>query len=65
MENMKLINKEKYMQIKEIILYLFGLSFFYSFEISKILLGFMFVFILIDIFFYNSQYFCNLFIFIN
>lgn len=28
MENTRLMNKKKYMQVKEIILYLFGLSFF-------------------------------------
>ena len=41
-----LISKEKYKQIKEIVLYLFGLSFFYNFDISKIFLSLMILFIL-------------------
>lgn len=59
MENIRLMNKEKYMQIKEIVLYLFGLSFFNNFEISKIFLGFMFVFILIDTFYFKEKLECG------
>ncbi len=59
MENTRLMNKEKYMQVKEIILYLFGLSFFYNFNISKILLGFMFVFLLIDILYFKERLECG------
>lgn len=54
-----LIIKEKYMQIKEIVLYLFGLSFFYNFDISKIFLSLMILFILIDIFYFKEKLECG------
>lgn len=53
------INKEKYMQVKEIILYLFGLSFFTNFDIAKIILQIMAVFLLIDIFYFKEKLECG------
>ena len=56
---MIVFNKEKYMQLKEINLYLFGLSFFYNFDISKIFLNIMFLFIIIDIFYFKEKLECG------
>lgn len=54
-----LVNKEKYIQIKELVLYLFGLSFFYNFDISKVFLGLMIFFLLIDIFYFKEKLECG------
>ena len=59
MENIMIINKKKYNQIKEIVLYLFGLSFFYNFDMSKIFLSLMILFILIDIFYFKEKLECG------
>lgn len=56
---MILINKEKYMQLKEIILYLFGISFFINFDIAKIILQVMAVFLLVDIFYFKEKLECG------
>lgn len=53
------IYKDKYIKFKEIILYLFGLSFFYSFNISKIFLGIMIACVLIDIFYFKEKLECG------
>lgn len=44
-----ILNKQKYLQLKEINLYIFGISFFTNFKISKICLGFMFLFTFLDL----------------
>ena len=54
-----IITKEKYIKIKEVVLYLFGLSFFYNFDISKIFLGLMLVFLLIDTFYFKEKLECG------
>lgn len=56
---MILMNKEKYMQLKEIILYLFGISFFTNFDIAKIILQVMVVFLLVDIFYFKEKLECG------
>lgn len=53
------VSKEKYMQLKEIILYLFGISFFTNFDIAKIILQIMIVFLLIDIFYFKDKLECG------
>lgn len=56
---MIIINKEKYMKLKEIFLYLFGVSFFTNFDIAKIILYIMAIFLLIDIFYFKEKLECG------
>lgn len=51
-----ILNKQKYLQIKEINLYLFGLTFFTSFRVAKICLSLMFIFIFIDILIFKEKF---------
>ena len=53
------ITKEKYLKIKEIILYLFGISFFINFDIAKVFFHIMFIFLLIDIFYFKEKLTCG------
>ena len=50
-----MMNKEKFLKLKEIVLYILGVSLFINFNITKISLGFIFVFILIDIFYFKEK----------
>ena len=49
------MNKEKFLKLKEIVLYIFGVSLFINFDIAKISLGFIFIFFLIDIFYFRER----------
>lgn len=53
------INKEKYLRLKEIVLYLFGISFFTNFDIAKMILQVMAVFLLGDIFYFKERLDCG------
>lgn len=53
------INREKYLKLEEIVLYLFGISFFTNFDIAKGLLYLMLLFLMIDVFYFKEKLDCG------
>ena len=51
--------KEKYSKLKELNLYLFGLNFFYNFDLAKVFLGIMIGCLVIDTFYYKEKLDCG------
>ena len=49
------MSKENYFKIKEIFLYLLGVGLFINMDVIKISLGFIFIFLLIDLFYFKEN----------